>query len=160
VAAARRKSSPSLAGGHSSQHEFALAPVQLPPGARFERFQFVAPDSHPDEAQRWMADARRHPARLAILALDQLQPNPAGRHGLPETDWRDARGRLWLRVQQPGLAREGSTTLDQHSLGQEAEAFGGGDALDLRPIFALMSGSRMEQALVQGAFVAQQKQTF
>ena len=131
-----------------------------------------------------MADGRRHPPHLTVLAFDQFQSNPAIRHRFAETDGRIARGNLGgasvpasrllrtvarlvsslappdfrLGFEQPSAAGQGFAALDQNTFFQLLQAFRRGNLLDLHPIFAFVGMAGMQQFCVPFRFIAQEQQ--
>ena len=106
-----------------------------------------------------MTDGRRHAADLAIFTLDEFEREPRVGNVFPKTNRRVARGEGRRGIEQVGATGERAVIVDGEAAAREAgERGGGGDALDLRPIFPAMSVLRIEQAGVETGFVAQQQE--
>src|SRR5436309_15060706 len=102
------------AGCSSREHERALGLGQRSPGSGWELAQFNSTDAHADQAQGGMSNGSRHAPHLAVLALDQLQAEPAGGDGFAEEDgWLSGRD-VWMRVQNICAARQGFEVLMHH----------------------------------------------
>lgn len=107
-----------------------------------------------------MPDGRRHSPHLPVLAFDQFESNPAIGNIFADTNRRVARWHLRLRLKQPCAARQCFVTLNLNATRETPKRLRGRDALHLRPVRAAMAVLRMQQALVQFGFVAQQQQSF
>src|SRR5207249_2078796 len=111
-------------------------------------------------AQGGMSNGSRHAPHLAVLALDQLQAEPAGGDGFAEADgWLSGRD-LWLRVQNPGAARQGFAALNHQAFLEASEGIGCRNSFDLRPVLALVSVQWVQEPLVQVRLIAQEEQPF
>src|SRR6266571_2226017 len=96
-------------GGHENQCSFGRA--QDYPSSRGQITERKSADPHANQPQRRMTRCGGHAPNLTILSFDQLQPDPAGRHGLAEADGRFTRGNLRLRLQDPRAAGQSPTAL-------------------------------------------------
>jgi len=123
-----------------------------------------------------MSNCRGHFADLPVFAFDQLKRDPAIGNTLAKTNGRVARRyhcrpseHLWkeigigkdgLRLNQPGPARQGFTTLDHDAVFKSLQFFWRRNPFNLNPILTLMSAAGMQEFLVQVRFIAQQEQPF
>ena len=115
-------------------------------------------DAHAHQPQRRMADGRRHPPHLAVLALDEFQSDPAIRHALAKADGRIARRHLGLRFQQPCAARQGLVALNHQTVLHFVQHLARRDLLHLRPILALVGVARVQEFFIPVRLVAQEQQ--
>src|SRR5438093_5276376 len=137
------------AGCRSREHERALGLGQRSPGSGWELAQFNSTDAHADQAQGGMSNGSGHAPHLAVLALDQLQAEPAGGDGFAEADGWLSGWDLWLRVQNPGAARQGFAALNHQAFLEASEGIGCRNSFDLRPVLALVSVQWVQEPLVQ-----------
>src|SRR5687768_10504129 len=107
-----------------------------------------------------MTDGGSHTADLPVLALDELQRDPAGWNVFAETNRRITRWEFRLWIDDPCAARQSSTALDNRSFLQCSECSRIRNLLHLRPIDSFVAVAWMKQALVEFRFIAEQQQTF
>lgn len=107
-----------------------------------------------------MPDSGGHAPNLAVFALDEFKTEPDGRDGLAGTNRREARCDVRLWFEQPRLAWEGLSALDDKAFLQFAESFRRGNIFDLRPIKPRVAMARVEKLLIQRGFIAEEKQAF
>lgn len=127
------------------------------PLAGLQVVQGDVPDLDANEAQGGEAYSRRHVAHLAVLALDERQPDPTGGnvgsiadgwHTLPKTVGR--RGHL-------GLARLGAIALDNQSFLHLPQRFRRDLPVHLGKVGAWVRKLGVEQALDEPSVVGQEQ---
>src|SRR4029434_3158738 len=97
------------------EYPLTILYVHLLPFTGPERADFIIPDHHAQQTQRWMSHCRCHPAHLVILPLDQLHRDPAICHSLANANRRITRRHFWLWIERPHLARQRVVLADSHS---------------------------------------------
>jgi zinc-binding alcohol dehydrogenase/oxidoreductase len=143
----------------AGKHCGALGRIELAPFAGGEVAEEEFADARADEAQRRMPDRGRHTAHLAVFSFDQCEREPAIGDGFAHTDRRIARRDFGLGIKQARPAGQGAIVVDHDAAaGELGDSFGGRHALDLRPVFAAVRVSRIEEAGVEAGFVAEEKQ--
>src|ERR1035441_11135179 len=106
-----------------------------------------------------MSDGGGHAADLVVLAFGQLQANPTGGYGLAEADRRVARGKVRLRVENPGAAGQSLAFLDDESFCKLEQGVRRGNSFNLDPVFALVGVARVQESFIQAGLVADQEQS-
>jgi len=107
-----------------------------------------------------MPDGRGHAPDLTISSFDQSKSNPAIRNLFSEPNGRMAGRHQRLRLEQPGVAGQRSTALDNDAFLQRNQRLRRRETLDLGPINSLVPLGWVQQPIIQSGLVAQEEQTF
>src|SRR5688572_23961320 len=102
-----------------------------------------------------MADGGSHAADLPVLALDELQLDPACRDIFAETNRGIPRRDFWLWIDNRCEARQSFTVLHDRSCLEFSECSRIRNSFHFRPIDPLMAVAWMEKALVEFRFIAE-----
>ena len=114
--------------------------------------------SPPAPTQGRKTHRSRHPPDLTVFPFDQLELQPRRRDRLPEPNRRIAGRKLRFDFQQPHLAGQGAVPWISTPPRVSFAPPRGRDSLHLREIGPRMRRFRIEQAVVESRFVAEQQQ--
>jgi hypothetical protein len=107
-----------------------------------------------------MADGGGHFADLMVFAFGEFDGDPTIWNGFSDSDGRGAWGEVGLRIEKEGAAGECLVGAEEEAALEAEEAFGGGDAFDLGPVFAEVAVGGMQEFGVEVGFVAEQEEAF
>ena len=107
-----------------------------------------------------MSDSGGHFTNLMVFAFDEFESDPAIRDCFADADGRGAGGEIWLGGDQPAPAGKGALASDNEAAFEPRKGVRSGDVFDLRPVFAFVAASGVEESGVEGGLVAEEEEAF